>query len=148
MTFIVKAGDIQKEWVEIDAAGKTLGRLATEVARILIGKHKPTFSPHIDVGDFVVIFNAEKIVLTGKKLADKRHFRHSGYPGALRSETVGEVLASKRPERVLEHAVKGMLPRNKLRQDRMNKLKIYAGPTHPHQAQRPRRIEIEAGAGS
>jgi large subunit ribosomal protein L13 len=146
-TFSVKAGEVQKDWYEVDATGQTLGRLASEVAKILTGKNKPTFSPHIDVGDFVVVVNAEKIVLTGKKLTDKMYHRHSGYPGGLTSETAKDVLA-KHPERVIENAVKGMLPRNKLRQPRLNKLNVYAGPEHPHQAQKPKRIDLKAAVGA
>jgi len=145
-TIQIKAEDVKKEWVEVDAAGKTLGRLATEVATILTGKNKPTFTPHIDMGDFVVVINAEKIVLTGKKLTDKSYWRHSMYPGSLRLTTVKDMLAT-HPERVVEHAVKGMLPNNKLRADRMGKLKVYAGPKHPHAAQNPRRIDFNATAG-
>lgn len=146
-TIQIKAGDVKKEWVEVDAAGKTLGRLATEVATILTGKNKPTFTPNIDMGDFVVVVNAEKIVLTGtKKLTEKMYWRHSMYPGSLRLVSARDMLA-KHPERVIEHAVKGMLPRNKLRDVRMGKLKVYAGPQHPHAAQNPRRIDFHATAG-
>jgi large subunit ribosomal protein L13 len=142
-TFSIKAEEVQKEWVEIDASGKTLGRLASEIARILSGKHKPTFSPHIDMGDHVVVVNADKIVLTGAKLTDKQYWRHSGFPGSLRLTDAGDQL-QKHPDRVISHAVKGMLPRNKLRPIRLAKLKVYAGATHPHQAQNPRRIEVHA----
>lgn len=140
-TFNIKAEEVQKEWLEIDAAGKNLGRLATEIARVLTGKHKPTFSPHIDMGDHVVVVNAEHVVLTGKKLTDKFYWRHSGYPGSLRLVSVKDML-KRHPERVIEHAVKGMLPNNKLRDLRMGKLKVYAGANHPHQAQQPKRREV------
>jgi large subunit ribosomal protein L13 len=142
-TFSIKTEEVQKDWVEIDAAGQTLGRLAAEIARILTGKNKPTYSPHIDMGDFVVVVNCEKIVLTGKKLNDKFYHRHSGYPGALVSTRASDML-NRHPERVIEAAVKGMLPRNKLRDVRMHKLKVYAGAKHPHEAQKPRRIELHA----
>lgn len=140
-TFNIKAEEVQKEWFEIDAAGKNLGRLATEIARVLTGKHKPTFSPHIDMGDHVVVVNAEHVMLTGKKLTDKFYWRHSGFPGSLRLVSVKDML-KRHPERVIEHAVKGMLPNNKLRDLRMGKLKVYAGANHPHQAQQPKRREV------
>lgn len=140
-TFNVKVEEVQKDWFEIDATGKNLGRLATEIARILTGKHKPIYATHIDVGDHVVVVNAEKIVLTGKKLTDKFYWRHSGYPGALRLMSAKDMLA-RHPERVIEHAVKGMLPNNKLRDVRMGKLKVYAGPSHPHGAQQPTAREV------
>lgn len=140
-TFSIKAEEVQKEWFEIDAAGKNLGRLATEIARVLTGKHKPTFSPHIDMGDHVVVVNAEQINLTGKKLTDKFYWRHSGFPGALRLVSAKDML-KRHPERVIEHAVKGMLPNNKLRDVRMGKLKVYAGAAHPHTAQQPKRYEV------
>lgn len=142
-TFNIKAEEVQKEWFEVDAAGKTLGRLATEVARILTGKHKPTFSPHIDMGDHVVIVNADKVILTGNKLNDKMYYRHSGYPGALRNVSATDMLKT-HPERVIEFAVKGMLPRNKLRPIRLGKLKIYTGTKHPHEAQRPKPLALAA----
>lgn len=142
-SFNIKAEDVRKEWLEVDAAGKTLGRLATEVARLLTGKHKPTYSTHIDVGDHVVVVNAEKVVVTGQKLTDKHYWRHSGYPGALKLTSVSDMLRT-HPERVIEKAVKGMLPRNKLRDVRMGKLKVYAGSKHPHQAQQPRALDIHA----
>ncbi len=135
-TFNVKAEEVQKAWFEVDATGQTLGRLASEIARVLTGKHKPTYAPHIDVGDHVIVVNAEKVVLTGKKLTDKYYWRHSGFPGALRLVAARDVL-KRHPERVIENAVKGMLPNNKLRSDRMAKLKVYAGAIHPHAAQKP-----------
>lgn len=135
-TYAVKAGEIRRRWLVVDAAGKTLGRLATEIAGLLSGKTKPMFSRHLDTGDFVVVVNAEKIEVTGKKLVQKRYYRHSNYPGGLKSELLRDVLA-KHPTRVLEHAIRGMLPRNKLGDQMIRKLKIYAGPEHPHAAQQP-----------
>ena len=135
-TYAVKAGEIRRRWLVVDAAGKTLGRLAAEVAGLLSGKNKPMFSRHLDTGDFVVIVNAEKIQVTGKKLSQKRYYRHSNYPGGLRTEVLRDVLA-KHPDRVLEHAVRGMLPRNRLGDQMYRKLKVYAGPEHPHAAQKP-----------
>lgn len=140
-SFNIKAEEVQKDWFEVDAAGKNLGRLSTEIARVLTGKHKPTYSPHIDMGDHVVVINAEQIVLTGKKLTDKFYWRHSGYPGSLRLVSASDML-KRHPERVIEHAVKGMLPNNKLRALRMGKLKVYAGANHPHTAQKPKRLEV------
>ena len=135
-TFSPKAGDIQRQWHVIDASDVVLGRLASQVATLLRGKHKPIFAPHIDTGDFVVVVNAEKVALSGNKLHDKRAYRHSGYPGGIHSVTYGELLA-KHPERVIEKAVKGMLPKNSLGRNMLRKLKVYAGPDHPHQAQQP-----------
>ena len=132
----------ERVWYVVDAEGKTLGRLATQIADVLRGKRKPTYTPHVDVGDFVVVVNAEKVHVTGKKREDKRYWRHSGYPGGIRSRTLGEMLA-RRPEEVLRKAVKGMLPRNRLARQQLTKLKIYAGPEHPHQAQKPETLEIE-----
>jgi len=146
-TFSIKADEITREWFEVDAAGQTLGRLASELAKILTGKHKPTFTPHLDVGDFVVVINADKIVLTGKKLTDKFYRRHSGYPGSLREVSARDMLA-KHPNRIIEYAVKGMLPQNKLRDSRLMKLKVYAGATHPHEAQQPKKLEIKASVGA
>ena len=140
-TYVPKPGEIQKEWFEVDASGKTLGRLATKIAQVLMGKHKPIFSPHIDVGDFVIVTNIEKVVLTGKKWQDKKYYRHSGYLGGLKSRTAEEI-REKFPERIMEYAVKGMLPNNKLRDRRLRKLKVYSGPEHPHQAQNPKKLEV------
>ena len=125
----------------VDASGKTLGRLATQLADVLRGKRKPQYTPHVDVGDFVVVVNAEKIAVTGNKRADKRYYRHSGYPGGLRSRTLEEML-QRRPEEVIRKAVKGMLPRNRLARQQLRKLKVYAGPDHPHAAQQPKPMEI------
>ncbi len=135
-TFSPKAADIERRWHVIDATDVVLGRLASHVAVLLRGKHKPTFAPHLDTGDFVIVVNAEKVALTGTKLADKRMYRHSGYPGGIHSVTYGEMLA-KHPERLVEVAVRGMLPKNSLGRNQLRKLKVYAGPDHPHQAQQP-----------
>jgi large subunit ribosomal protein L13 len=140
-TFSPKAGDIQRQWHVIDASDVVLGRLASQAAILLRGKHKPTFAPHVDTGDFVIVINADKIVLTGNKLADKRAYRHSGYPGGLRSVAYSDLKAA-HPERVIEKAVKGMLPKNSLGRQMLRKLKVYAGPEHPHQAQQPVPFEI------
>jgi len=140
-TFSPKAADIQRQWHVIDASDVVLGRLASHVAILLRGKHKPIFAPHLDTGDFVIVVNAAKVALTGNKLADKRLYRHSGYPGGIRSDTYAELLA-KRPERLVEQAVKGMLPKNTLGRNTLRKLKVYAGPDHPHQAQQPVPFEI------
>ena len=128
--------DIDRRWLLIDAAGRVLGRLATEVAVLLRGKHKPIFSPHLDTGDFVVIVNAERVVLTGKKLKDKLYYRHSGYPGGIKATTAEQMMRS-HPTRILEAAVRGMLPKTKLGAALFRKLKVYAGPTHPHASQQP-----------
>ena len=141
-TYVATPSDRERSWVLVDAADKTLGRLATQIADILRGKRKPQYTPHIDVGDFVVVVNAEKIAVTGNKLADKRYYRHSGYPGGLKSRTLGDELA-RRPEEVIRRAVRGMLPRNRLARKQLTKLKVYAGPDHPHAAQQPQPLEIE-----
>jgi large subunit ribosomal protein L13 len=140
-TFNVKKEDISKDWFVMDGQGKILGRLASEIARRLRGKHKPIYTPHLDTGDFVIVVNAEKIRLTGNKLADKLYYRHSGYPGGLKQITAGKLLAEK-PEEVLKIAVRGMLPKNTLGRAMLKKLKIYSGPEHPHDAQCPRVLEI------
>jgi large subunit ribosomal protein L13 len=131
----------QRDWYVIDAEGKTLGRLATQIADALRGKRKPEYTPHCDTGDFVIVVNAEKIVVTGNKRAEKRYWRHSGYPGGIRSRTLGEML-ERRPEEVIRRAVRGMLPRNRLARKQLTKLKVYAGPEHPHEAQQPRELEV------
>jgi large subunit ribosomal protein L13 len=136
-TYVPKEGEISREWVVMDAADQVLGRLATEVASILRGKNKPDFTPHLDTGDFVVIVNAERVKLTGAKLDDKVYYRHSGRPGSLKSETARERL-DKHPERVIQAAVWGMLPKNRLGRKLLKKLKVYAGPEHPHEAQQPK----------
>lgn len=140
-TFVPSGKDIVKDWYLVDAEGVVLGRLASRVASVLMGKHKPTYTDFLDCGDFVVIVNAEKVRLTGKKLDDKKYYRHSGYPGALKQATAAEVLA-KYPDRLLRSAVKGMLPKNKLGRKMLSKLKIYSGVEHPHQAQQPKELSI------
>ncbi|SFQ26120.1 large subunit ribosomal protein L13 [Amycolatopsis arida] len=140
-TYSPKPGDIIRAWHVIDAEDVVLGRLATEVATLLRGKHKPTFAPHVDTGDFVIIVNADKVVLTGNKRDQKFAYRHSGYPGGLRKRTFGELLDT-RPERLVEKVVKGMLPKNKLGRAQAKKLKVYAGPEHPHAAQKPQPRQI------
>ena len=139
-TYSAKPGEITREWYLVDAEGKTLGRLATQIADTLRGKRKPQYTPHVDTGDFVIVVNAEKIAVTGNKLDQKRYYRHSGYPGGLRSRTLREQL-ERRPTEVLRVAVKGMLPKNRLARQQITKLKIYAGPEHPHEAQNPKPLE-------
>jgi large subunit ribosomal protein L13 len=141
-TYSAKPGEVTREWYLVDADGKTLGRLATQIADTLRGKRKPQYTPHVDTGDFVIVVNAEKIAVTGNKLDQKRYYRHSGYPGGLRSRTLREQL-DRRPTEVLRVAVKGMLPKNRLARQQITKLKIYAGPGHPHEAQNPRPLELE-----
>jgi large subunit ribosomal protein L13 len=140
-TYSPKASELQHNWYVVDATDKVLGRLATEVAVYLRGKHKPEFAPHMDNGDFVVVVNADKIKVTGNKLTQKKYYRHSGYPGGLNETDLRTLLASK-PERVIEHAVKGMLPKNALGRAMFKKLKVYAGPDHPHTAQKPAPLDI------
>jgi large subunit ribosomal protein L13 len=142
-TYVAKPTDRERSWYVVDASGKTLGRLATEIANTLRGKRKPTYTPHIDTGDFVIVVNAEQIRVTGNKLADKRYYRHSGYPGGLKSRTLQEML-DRRPQEVIRLAVKGMLPRTRLGRKQLTKLKVYAGPDHPHAAQQPKPLEIDA----
>lgn len=140
-TFMAKASEVERKWLLIDAEGKTLGRLTSEVASLLRGKHKPTFTPNVDCGDHVIIINAEKIHLTGNKLNDKIYYRHSGHPGGLKSQTAKELLA-KRPERMLELAIKGMLPKGSLGRQSFTKLHVYAGAEHNHAAQKPEVYEL------
>jgi large subunit ribosomal protein L13 len=142
-TYVATPSTRERNWLVVDATGKTLGRLATQIADVLRGKRKPDYTPHIDVGDFVVVVNAEKIAVTGNKRAQKRYYRHSGYPGGLRSRTLGDML-ERRPEEVIRLAVKGMLPRTRLGRAQLRKLKVYAGPEHPHAAQKPEPLEVEA----
>lgn len=144
-TYSPKKAEIDRAWHVVDADGVTLGRLGTQVARLLTGKHKPTWAPHIDTGDFVVVVNAEKVVLTGKKEQDKVYFRSTTRPGSLKSETAGE-RRKKHPERLVESAVWGMLPKNRLGRKQYTKLKVYAGPEHPHQAQQPKPYVVEKTA--
>ena len=141
-TYYAKPQEVEREWVLIDAEDQVLGRVATKAATILKGKHKPQYTPHVDTGDFVVVVNADKIRVTGAKTTDKVYSRHSGFPGGLKQETFEEAMA-KHPERVIEHAVKGMLPKNTLGRAMGKKLKVYAGAEHPHMAQQPRKIEME-----
>ncbi len=141
-TWNAKPGEIERQWRLVDAEGQTLGRLATRIADALRGKDKPQYTPHVDTGDFVVVVNAEKIAVTGKKLDDKLYYRHSGYPGGIRSRPLREEL-NRRPTEVLRKAVKGMLPRNRLGRAQLRKLKIYAGAEHPHDAQAPKPLPLE-----
>jgi large subunit ribosomal protein L13 len=141
-TWNAKTDGIERRWYVVDAQGQTLGRLATRIADTLRGKRKPEYTPHVDTGDFVVVVNAEKIAVTGKKREQKIYYRHSGYPGGLRERTLGDEL-ERRPTEVLRKAVKGMLPRNRLARQQINKLKIYAGPEHPHVAQNPQALPDE-----
>jgi large subunit ribosomal protein L13 len=141
-TYTAKKGEIAREWYLVDADGQTLGRLATRIADTLRGKGKPHYTPHVDSGDFVIVVNAERIRVTGNKLDQKRYYRHSGYPGGLRSRTLREQL-DRRPTEVLRTAVKGMLPKNRLARQQITKLKIYAGPDHPHEAQSPKPLPLE-----
>lgn len=139
--FHVRKEDVEKRWYLIDAEGKVLGRLATEVAKILRGKHKPIFSPHVDAGDFIVVVNAERIKLTGDKLKGKIYYSYSGYPGGIKGISAEKLLSTK-PEELIKRAVKGMLPKNRLGRKIFKKLKVYAGPDHPHEAQQPEPLEI------
>lgn len=138
-TYSPKPADIERKWILIDASGRTLGRLASDIARLLQGKHKTIFARHMDTGDYVIVINASKMNFTGNKLEDKKYYRHSGYPGGLKERTLGQMMQSK-PEEVLRKAVKGMLPKNRLGRQMIKKLKIYAGLTHPHQAQKPEKL--------
>ena len=140
-TFTAKTAEIERRWYVIDADGQTLGRLASKIAPILRGKHKPTFTPHLDCGDFVIVVNVEKVHVTGRKLDQKFYYRHSEYPGGLRSVNLRDQL-ERHPDRVLLSAVRGMLPKNKLGRQMIKKLKLYAGTDHPHQAQKPERLQV------
>jgi large subunit ribosomal protein L13 len=140
-TYVATPQDRERNWLLVDAEGQTLGRLATQLADALRGKRKPTYTPHIDVGDFVVVVNAEKIAVTGQKRQEKLYHRHSGYPGGLKTRTLNDML-ERRPEEVIRLAVRGMLPKNRLARKQLTKLKIYAGPAHPHEAQKPQPMEI------
>ncbi len=140
----MRAQDVQHRWYVVDADGQVLGRMASEIASVLRGKHKPTFTPHVDDGDFVVVVNAAKVTLTGRKLEQKVYYRHSGYPGGIKSITAGKLL-ERYPERVIESAVRGMLPKGPLGRRMARKLKVYGGPEHPHAAQRPESMEIRGG---
>lgn len=140
-THVVKAGDIRRAWWVVDAEGQTLGRLAARIAAVLRGKHKPTFTPHLDVGDFVIVVNAEKVTTTGQKLDQKMYYSHSGYPGGIKSRSLRAML-ERHPTRVVEYAVRGMLPKNTLGEHMFKKLKVYAGPSHPHEAQQPKELML------
>lgn len=140
-TISIRKEDVQRNWYLVDATGKTLGRLSSEIAKRLRGKHKPEFTPHVDGGDYIVVVNAKKVRVTGNKLRDKAYHRHSGYPGSLKTVTLGDLL-EKSPERVIEVAVKGMMPKNKLSRAMLTKLKVYAGDEHPHGAQQPAPLDI------
>jgi large subunit ribosomal protein L13 len=142
-TYVATPASRERNWLVVDATGQTLGRLATQIADTLRGKRKPEYTPHCDTGDFVIVVNAERISVTGRKREQKRYYRHSGYPGGLRSRTLAEML-ERRPEEVIRHAVKGMLPRNRLGRAQLRKLKVYAGPDHPHAAQTPNPMEVNA----
>jgi large subunit ribosomal protein L13 len=140
-TYVATPQDRERNWVLVDANGQTLGRLSTQIADLLRGKRKPEYTPHCDVGDFVVVINAEKISVTGNKRSEKLYHRHSGYPGGLKTRTLNDML-ERRPEEVIRLAVKGMLPKNRLARKQLTKLKVYAGPEHPHAAQKPETLEI------
>ncbi len=141
-SFIAKPQEVQRKWYLVDAEGQTLGRLASQVASILRGKNKPTFTPHVDCGDYVIIVNADKVEVTGKKRKEKVYKRHTGYPGGLREVTFDKLQAAK-PEEIIKHAVKGMLPKGKLGRQMFKKLKVYAGNEHAHEAQKPEKLELE-----
>lgn len=140
-TFSPKQGDISREWFIVDAEGKTLGRLASTIAAVLRGKTKPTYAPHMDMGDFVIVVNADKIEVTGKKELQKNYYRHSNYPGGLKTISLRDMRRT-HPDRILQNAVKGMLPRNSLGEQQLKKLKIYAGPNHPHASQQPKELAV------
>jgi large subunit ribosomal protein L13 len=140
-TYVVKQKDITRKWFVVDADGKTLGRLASKVARILRGKHKPIYSPHLDVGDYVVIVNADRIAVTGRKMDQKMYYRHTGYPGGVKELNLRDML-SRHPTYAVKYAVRGMLPKNRLGRKMIKKLKVYAGPEHPHEAQQPEVLEL------
>ncbi|HWH09583.1 MAG TPA: 50S ribosomal protein L13 [Solirubrobacteraceae bacterium] len=142
-TYVAKPSDRERNWYVVDANGLTLGRLSTQIADTLRGKRKPAYTPHIDTGDFVVVVNAEKVAVTGNKRSDKLYHRHSGYPGGLRTRTFQDMI-DRRPEEIIRLAVKGMMPRNRLARKQLTKLKVYAGPAHPHVAQKPQPLEIRA----
>ncbi len=139
-TFTPKTAELEHDWYVVDAAGKTLGRLSSDIAHVLRGKHKPIYSPHMDTGDYVIVVNAEKIAVTGKRAEQKKYYSHSGYPGGLRERAYKDVIAV-HPHRILEHSIMGMLPHNTLGKQMYRKLKVYAGPTHPHQGQTPRNLD-------
>jgi large subunit ribosomal protein L13 len=145
-TFIPPVNTLEREWYVVDATDQRLGRLASEIAMVLRGKNKPVYTPHLDTGDFVIVINAEKVAVTGKKRTQKVYLRHSGRPGGMKTETFAK-LQQRLPERIVEHAVKGMLPKNTLGRQLFTKLKVYAGPTHPHTAQKPKELKIQTIPG-
>jgi large subunit ribosomal protein L13 len=145
-TYSPKADEIDRKWYVVDASGETLGRLASRIAHVLRGKHKPTFTPHLDMGDHVIVVNAEKVAVTGRKEERKVYYRHTGYPGGLRTTTYREMM-EKHPERVIRKAVRGMLPRNVLGRQTLKKLRVYAGPEHRHAAQKPEELTLGKGKG-
>lgn len=140
-TYMAKPNQVERKWVVVDVADQPLGRVATEVATLLRGKHKPEYTPHVDTGDFVIVINASKVRLTGKKAEQKMYYRHSGYPGGIKAVSAGD-LRENRPDRMIEQAVKGMLPKNSLGRQQLKKLKVYAGSEHPHEAQKPEKWEV------
>jgi large subunit ribosomal protein L13 len=143
-TFSATPSDIEKKWILIDADGVVLGRLASQVAKILRGKHKPSFTPHMDCGDNVIVINADKVALTGKKRTDEKFYWHTGYPGGIKERTIGQILDGKYPERVVEKAVERMITRNNLGRQQMKNLRVYAGSEHPHEAQQPEALDLQA----
>lgn len=143
-TFSATPSDIEKKWILIDAEGVVLGRLASQVAKILRGKHKPSFTPHMDCGDNVIVINAEKVKLTGKKLTDKKFYWHTGHPGGIKERTMGQILEGAHPERVVVKAVERMITRNNLGRQQMKNLRVYVGPEHPHEAQQPQVLDLQA----
>ncbi len=143
-TYTMKPSEVEKKWHIVDADGVVLGRMASIIAKILRGKHKPGYTPNIDCGDHVIVINAKKVKLTGNKLADKIYYRHTGYPGGIKSNTAGKILEGKHPERVVLKAIERMIPRGPLGRDQMRNLKVYAGPDHPHEAQQPAPLDIAA----
>ena len=140
-TYVVKESDINREWFVVDATGQTLGRLASKISQILKGKHKPIYTPRLDVGDYVVVLNADKIAVTGRKMDQKMYYRHTGYPGGIRETNLRDMM-QRHPTFAVRQAVKGMLPKNRLGRKMLRKLKVYAGPDHPHQAQQPKVLEL------
>jgi large subunit ribosomal protein L13 len=143
-TYSAKAAEIEKKWVLVDADGVVLGRLASQIAKILRGKHKPSYTPHLDCGDNVIVVNAEKVHLTGNKVADKTYYWHTGYPGGIKQRTAGQILAGKHPERVVHKAVERMVPRGPLGRQQMKNLRVYVGAEHPHEGQQPEVLDIAA----
>ncbi|KTC91937.1 50S ribosomal protein L13 [Legionella cincinnatiensis] len=141
-TFSAKSHEVKRDWLVVDASDKVLGRLATEIARRLRGKHKAEYTPHVDTGDYIIVTNAEKVIVTGRKFTDKMYYRHTGYPGGIKSDSF-EKLQARNPVRIIELAVKGMLPKNPLGREMYRKLKVYVGNEHPHTAQQPKQLDIE-----